>query len=122
MFGGALAFRACRARRTTSLDTLAVGATLHQRSLRSAIDCISSSMLYEHTGRTATDRRRILRSRRLGRCIPLPFRRGVAEHRAVVSADAGSPLGWGGRGAWRSLVSALVWGTRGPEFESRRPD
>lgn len=25
-------------------------------------------------------------------------------------------------GAWRSLVSALVWGTRGPEFESRRPD
>ena len=27
-----------------------------------------------------------------------------------------------GRGAWRSLVSALVWGTRGPEFESRRPD
>ena len=24
--------------------------------------------------------------------------------------------------AWRSLVSALVWGTRGPEFESRRPD
>ena len=26
------------------------------------------------------------------------------------------------RGAWRSLVSALVWGTRGPEFESRRPD
>jgi hypothetical protein len=28
----------------------------------------------------------------------------------------------GGRGAWRSLVSALVWGTRGPEFKSRRPD
>src|ERR671931_330342 len=26
------------------------------------------------------------------------------------------------RGAWRSLVSALVWGTRGPEFKSRRPD
>src|ERR671923_1695513 len=25
-------------------------------------------------------------------------------------------------GAWRSLVSALVWGTRGPEFKSRRPD
>ena len=32
------------------------------------------------------------------------------------------PLGWPGHGAWRSLVSALVWGTRGPEFESRRPD
>src|SRR4029079_9531815 len=27
-----------------------------------------------------------------------------------------------GHGAWRSLVSALVWGTRGPEFKSRRPD
>ena len=27
-----------------------------------------------------------------------------------------------GAGAWRSLVSALVWGTRGPEFKSRRPD
>src|SRR3954469_13041650 len=25
-------------------------------------------------------------------------------------------------GACRSLVSALVWGTRGPEFKSRRPD
>lgn len=25
-------------------------------------------------------------------------------------------------GPWRSLVSALVWGTRGPEFESRWPD
>ena len=25
-------------------------------------------------------------------------------------------------GAWRSLVSALVWGTRGPRFESGRPD
>ena len=26
------------------------------------------------------------------------------------------------RGAWRSLVSALVWGTRGRRFESGRPD
>jgi hypothetical protein len=25
-------------------------------------------------------------------------------------------------GAWRSLVSALVWGTRGPRFKSGRPD
>jgi hypothetical protein len=25
-------------------------------------------------------------------------------------------------GAWRSPVSALVWGTRGREFKSRRPD
>jgi hypothetical protein len=27
-----------------------------------------------------------------------------------------------GDGAWRSLVSALVWGTRGPRFKSGRPD
>jgi hypothetical protein len=27
-----------------------------------------------------------------------------------------------GYGAWRSLVSALVWGTRGPRFKSGRPD
>ena len=26
------------------------------------------------------------------------------------------------RGLWRSLVSALVWGTKGPGFESRQPD
>ena len=25
-------------------------------------------------------------------------------------------------GAWRSLVSALVWGTKGRRFESGRPD
>jgi hypothetical protein len=25
-------------------------------------------------------------------------------------------------GTWRSLVSALVWGTKGRGFESRRPD
>jgi hypothetical protein len=25
-------------------------------------------------------------------------------------------------GVWRSLVSALVWGTRGPRFESGHPD
>ena len=25
-------------------------------------------------------------------------------------------------GLWRSLVSALVWGTKGPGFESRQPD
>jgi transcriptional regulator with XRE-family HTH domain len=32
------------------------------------------------------------------------------------------PIRCPGHGAWRSLVSALVWGTRGPEFKSRRPD
>ena len=25
-------------------------------------------------------------------------------------------------GLWRSLVSALVWGTKGPGFKSRQPD
>jgi hypothetical protein len=25
-------------------------------------------------------------------------------------------------GVWRSLVSALVWGTRGPRFKSGHPD
>ena len=25
-------------------------------------------------------------------------------------------------GVWRSLVSALVWGTRGPRFKSAHPD
>jgi hypothetical protein len=27
-----------------------------------------------------------------------------------------------GNGTWRSLVSALVWGTRGRRFKSGRPD
>ena len=27
-----------------------------------------------------------------------------------------------GLGTWRSLVSALVWGTRGRRFKSGRPD
>src|SRR6185436_472815 len=35
---------------------------------------------------------------------------------------SGQPSTMSRHGAWRSLVSALVWGTRGPEFESRRPD
>ncbi len=28
----------------------------------------------------------------------------------------------GADGVWRSLVSALVWGTRGPRFKSGHPD
>ena len=34
------------------------------------------------------------------------------------------PSGFGGNpsGAWRSLVSALDWGSRGRKFESSRPD
>ena len=39
-----------------------------------------------------------------------------------AAAESGGWYRACGRGAWRSLVSALVWGTRGPEFESRRPD
>src|SRR5205814_1184822 len=47
--------------------------------------------------------------------------RAKGEDDAVkVLRDLGVPCGR--HGAWRSLVSALVWGTRGPEFESRRPD
>ena len=38
------------------------------------------------------------------------------------SRPGAAALGWGSRGAWRSLVSALVWGTRGPRFKSGRPD
>ena len=39
-------------------------------------------------------------------------------------ADERSRVSYGSLrcGAWRSLVSALVWGTKGREFESRRPD
>ena len=53
------------------------------------------------------------------RCHSGPGLVSVGEPSSPVS---GCSLGWPGRGAWRSLVSALVWGTRGPEFESRRPD
>ena len=31
-------------------------------------------------------------------------------------------VSWPRYGLWRSLVSALVWGTRGREFKSRRSD
>ncbi len=37
----------------------------------------------------------------------------------VRTARLAAPLTYG---LWRSLVSALVWGTRGPEFKSRQPD
>ena len=41
----------------------------------------------------------------------------------VLPGVVSSTLGYPPRsGAWRSLVSAPVWGTGGPEFESRRPD
>src|SRR6185437_1083305 len=46
----------------------------------------------------------------------MPGVRQRADERSRVSY--GSPR----CGAWRSLVSALVWGTKGREFESRRPD
>ena len=39
-------------------------------------------------------------------------RRGLPPPPATVRSN----------GAWRSLVSALVWGTRGPRFKSGRPD
>jgi hypothetical protein len=43
--------------------------------------------------------------------------RAALEHRLMGVRLVSKPYG-----AWRSLVSALVWGTRGPEFKSRRPD
>ena len=36
--------------------------------------------------------------------------------------DGVTRAGHHGHGAWRSPVSALVWGTRGREFKSRRSD
>ena len=44
-------------------------------------------------------------------------------HTFVLAREIGRPRPLrSAHGAWRSLVSALVWGTRGPEFKSRRPD
>src|SRR5579871_5168567 len=39
-------------------------------------------------------------------------------HHATIPQE----LRFARRGAWRSLVSALVWGTKGRRFESGRPD
>ena len=40
----------------------------------------------------------------------------------IGGATSRFPARKGTVGAWRSLVSALVWGTRGRGFESRRSD
>jgi hypothetical protein len=70
------------------------------------------------------------------RLIALPFRSGRACSGTDPICDHGARAPYAAtravaeppkllskpHGAWRSLVSALVWGTRGPEFESRRPD
>jgi hypothetical protein len=67
---------------------------------------------------------RALRERRRGRELTfgLTSRSVVQGGREAFSPKLAYRLGFRRRGAWRSLVSALVWGTRGPEFESRRPD
>ena len=36
--------------------------------------------------------------------------------------EASSQISWRRCGLWRSLVSALVWGTRGRRFKSSQPD
>jgi hypothetical protein len=36
--------------------------------------------------------------------------------------DVGPPTWVRRNGLWRSLVSALDWGSRGPGFKSRQPD
>jgi hypothetical protein len=46
----------------------------------------------------------------------MPAIRPTAVERSRVSYGSPRP------GAWRSLVSALVWGTKGRRFESGRPD
>jgi hypothetical protein len=48
---------------------------------------------------------------------------GAAGQAAGERKPSGRAVLWLARsGAWRSLVSALVWGTRGPRFKSGRPD
>ena len=42
--------------------------------------------------------------------IRLAFGHASAERWEAGTQVLGCPLGWPGRGAWRSLVSALVWG------------
>src|SRR5436309_15161583 len=54
--------------------------------------------------------------------ILLGLTRCVRRHAVARDAAEAPKLLSKSHGAWRSLVSALVWGTRGPEFESRRPD
>src|SRR5205085_2511405 len=54
-------------------------------------------------------------------------RRGSGGRRRTSALGAGTSAPRGRRysvrdGTWRSLVSALGWGPRGREFESRRPD
>ena len=57
---------------------------------------------------------------------PAPPRFGVTGRGLLRTADAEAGEGGGVRsglcGLWRSLVSASVWGTEGPGFESRQPD
>ena len=45
-----------------------------------------------------------------------------AYRAAVVDRAEAEPYNECAFGAWRSLASARVWGARGREFESRRPD
>ena len=46
----------------------------------------------------------------------------IASRRRRLHVRARRRRGHRSVGAWRSPVSALVWGTRGPEFKSRRSD
>ena len=54
--------------------------------------------------------------------VVAPRAGGVVGHHVSVPGG-GPPLEWPlHSGLWRSLVSASVWGTEGPEFKSRQPD
>ena len=55
------------------------------------------------------------------RSIPLAADAAPAAN-AALAAPSSLRLYTPQVGAWRSLVSALVWGTRGREFKSRRSD
>ena len=56
------------------------------------------------------------------RSLPSGGRGSDRQALRQLPAHPEGPAAGTSSGTWRSLVSALVWGTRGPEFESRRPD
>jgi hypothetical protein len=81
--------------------------------------------------RHESGRRALIPTSRSARCFRFSScsRAGTSSGRACLDrvsvarvSGRAKTLRCRSRGAWRSLVSALVWGTRGPEFESRRPD
>ena len=56
--------------------------------------------------------------------VPRDFVGGTATVLSLerLRNSAASEVSWLRCGLWRSLVSALVWGTRGRRFKSSQPD